>query len=60
MGIFVFVAFLFQLALLGVTVYGIYLSFLKHWGLGLISILVPGFALVVGGAKLLLKKELLA
>jgi hypothetical protein len=60
MAIFGFLLFVLQLAILGVTVYGICLSFKKHWALRLTSVFIPGFALVVGGAKLLLKKELLA
>lgn len=58
--LFVFVGLVLQLVLVGATVYGIYLSFLKHWGLGIAALLVPGFGLVVGAAKLLLKKDLLA
>lgn len=60
MTIFMFLLLALQVAMFGITAYGVYLSCLKHWGLGVVSILVPGFALVIGGAKLIFKKELLA
>lgn len=49
------VAFLVSLAL---QVYGMYLSFKKKWYIGLASVLVPGFALVVGAMKFFMKKDL--
>lgn len=48
-----------QIAGLCTTVYGIYICFKKSWALGLAGILVPGFAFVVGVAKLF-KKDVLA
>ena len=38
---------------------GIYQSFKKAWYLGITALLVPGFATVLGLAKLLFKKDLL-
>lgn len=48
------------LATTGCIFYGVYLAFKKHIALGVVSILVPGFPLVLGAAKLLFKKDLLA
>lgn len=41
-------------------VYGMYTCFLKKWYLGAVALLVPGFALVIGGAKFFFNKDLLA
>lgn len=40
-------------------IYGIVLGFKKKWYVGLAAIVVPMFAIAVGGAKLLGKKDLL-
>jgi hypothetical protein len=54
--------FIFALWFAGVAleIYGIYLCFLKKWYLGAVGLIVPGFALVIGAAKLFFKKDLLA
>lgn len=39
--------------------YGAYLSFKKKWYMGAVALFVPGFALIVGAAKFLFKKDLL-
>lgn len=39
--------------------YGAYEAFKKKWYLGAVALLIPGFALVVGAAKLFFKKDLL-
>lgn len=44
---------LMAIGALAVQVYGVVLSFKKHWACGLAAIVVPGFALVIGSAKLL-------
>ncbi len=38
---------------LGVQLYGAYLSFKKAWYVGAIALFVPGFAFVIGLAKML-------
>lgn len=43
----------------GTAIYGVYLSFKKKWYIGVASLIVPGFALVVGVYKLITKKDLL-
>lgn len=57
------IGLLVAISLLGLYVasglYGIYLSFKKKWYIGAISLIVPGFSLVVGIAKLIFKKDLL-
>ena len=40
-------------------IYGIVLSFQKKWYIGLASLVVPLFALVIGVAKFFFKKDLL-
>jgi uncharacterized membrane protein YjjP (DUF1212 family) len=57
-----FAAFLFLVWLAGITlqIYGIYVCFLKKWYFGAVALFVPGFALIVGAAKLFFKKDLLA
>lgn len=57
------IIFLLTLALLwgaslAVSIYGIYTAFLKKWYIGVAALLVPGFAMVVGIAKLF-KKDIL-
>ena len=42
-----------------VQLYGTYLAFKKKWYMGVVALLVPGFSLVVGAAKLLFKKDIL-
>jgi hypothetical protein len=57
------VALLFLLSFVAsflLEVYGVYLSFNKKWYLGAVALLVPGFALVIGAAKFLFRKDLLA
>ncbi len=44
---------LFILVGLALQVYGVLVSFSKKWYFGLLSLLIPGFAMVVGGAKVL-------
>lgn len=39
--------------------YGIILCFRKKWYIGLASIVVPLFATVIGGTKLLFKRDIL-
>ncbi len=46
-------------AYMGASFYGIYLSFKKKWYIGAVSLLVPGFPLIVGLYKLITKKDLL-
>lgn len=52
------------LALMASNIYihlvGIVASFKKAWYVGVAALLVPGFALVIGLAKTLFKKDLLA
>jgi len=50
---------LFELALIFGTIYGIVVCFKKKWYFGLIGLIFPIFALVVGVAKLF-KKDLLS
>jgi len=45
--------------LLGFHVYGIILSFKRHALYGVIALLVPGFATIIGIAKGVFKKNLL-
>jgi len=53
-------ALIFWFASAALEIYGIYICFLKKWYLGAVALLVPGFALVIGAAKLFFKKDLLA
>lgn len=61
------IAFVAMLLLAGCTsilifalhIYGIVLSFTKKWYFGVIALLVPWFAVIVGGAKYFAKKDLL-
>lgn len=46
------------LAIFCVQIYGTYVSFCKKWYIGLAALVFPGFAVVVGAAKLF-KKDLL-
>lgn len=41
------------------NIYGIIASFKAKWYIGLVSLLVPAFAFVVGTAKFVFKKDLL-
>lgn len=51
--------FAFWVTMLCLHVYGIYTSFSKKWYIGAVAMFVPGFALIVGTAKLIFKKDLL-
>lgn len=48
-----------SLAIFLLHVYGIILSFKKTWYFGVIALLVPWFAVIVGAAKFFFKKNLL-
>lgn len=47
------------LFLLSLNIYGMVICFKKKWHFGIMSLLVPWFAIIVGGAKYLFKKDLL-
>jgi lysylphosphatidylglycerol synthetase-like protein (DUF2156 family) len=57
--LFITAIFAYIVASLALHVYGIVLSFRKAWYIGLISILVPFFALIVGAAKLFFRTDIL-
>ena len=57
--LFVLLAVLLNVVALGVTIYGVVISFKKAWYVGLAALVFPIFGFVVGGAKLLLKKNIL-
>jgi hypothetical protein len=50
----------FYWSALALEIYGMYICFCKKWYLGAVALLVPGFALVIGAAKVFFKKDLLA
>lgn len=62
MGALLFGAFLFLVWLSGLAlqIYGTYVCFVKKWYFGAVALFVPGFALIIGAAKLFFKKDLLA
>lgn len=41
------------------NLYGYYLCFAKKWYIGAVALFIPGFALIIGIAKLVFKKDLL-
>lgn len=47
-----------HVGVIGITVYGIYLSFKKKWYFGVIGLAIPVFGFIVGLGKLF-KKDLL-
>lgn len=49
----------FWVALAGLSVYGIILSFNKKWYIGAVALFLPLFGLVIGTAKVVFKKDLL-
>lgn len=48
-----------QVLLTGLYIYGIYLAFNKKWYLGVLALIFSGFGVVLGGAKLFFKEDLL-
>lgn len=56
---FILLCVLLGLLPIAVSSYGTYLSFKNKWYIGAASLLIPGFALIVGSYKLITKKDLL-
>ena len=50
---------LFFLGILSIELYGAFLCLRKKWYLGLVALCFPSFALIIGGAKIFFKVELL-
>jgi len=58
-GIGAVVAVALWLLMVFLQLYGVYLGFKKKWYIGAVSLLLPGFAPVVGAAKFLFNKNIL-
>ena len=57
--VFLALAVLSSLVLFGLHVHGIVLSFKKKWYLGVVSLVIPWFAVIVSAAKLFFKRDIL-
>lgn len=57
--IMILLTVILSLILIGITLYGVVISFQSKWYFGVLSLLVPGMATFIGLYKLLTKENVL-
>jgi hypothetical protein len=58
-GLFFLAMIALSIGLFGLHLYGAYLGFQKKWYIGLAALLVGGFGVIIGAAKLFFNKDLI-